>query len=760
LAGIKKGPGWKLLSAYGRVKYRYLMPFYRLYGRIKYPYLLPLYRLLGMAPSTNRGAPAVSSGISEPLSEEAGDTGAKREAAGIQRAMPPRALYSIPEIKDPGAAPPHSASVDVVICVHNALQDVRQCLDSVVQHTRMPYSLIIVDDGSNAETAGYLAQFSQSQGTGLIRNRRARGYTLAANQGLRNSTADYVVLLNSDSVVTPWWLDRLVACAESGNRLGLVGPLSNAASWQSIPEVMDGDDFALNKLPEGTSVCEMGEFVARNSRRLYPRFPFLNGFCLLIKRSVLDDIGFFDEESFGKGYGEENDYCIRARKAGWELAVADDAYVFHQQSRSYSQDRRRELSKQADIALADKHGAVLVSDGAAQCRYDRVLEGVRARVRVLEERESFIERGRHRWEGKRVLFILPAGSCGGGANMVLHEAEAMRRMGVDAGVLNLKRYQEGFEEGYPDNQIPVTYVESEHEIPGVIEDYDGALATLYLSVHWMDGVSADAKIAIGYYIQDFEPLFFAVGSKEHKMAWDSYTLHPNIVRIAKTEWDRATIRQNIGVDSLVGGPTVDIDLYRPRPRRDPDWPARPLRILAMLRPETSRRAPLATLEVLKSISATHGDSIEIILFGCGSDSPEYLGLAAAHPEVSRFRNAGLLSRRQVAWLMNEVDIFVDFSIFQATGLTAMEAMCCGAAVIVPRIGGSTDFVRHGENGMVVDSGSRQNCIETMRHMILDAGQRMRIQRQGIQDICRFFPERGAYHTLEALFSGSCPGGGC
>jgi glycosyltransferase involved in cell wall biosynthesis len=137
-----------------------------------------------------------------------------------------------------------------------------------------------------------------------------------------------------------------------------------------------------------------------------------------------------------------------------------------------------------------------------------------------------------------------------------------------------------------------------------------------------------------------------------------------------------------------------------------------------------------------------------------------LGLAAAHPEVSRFRNAGLLNRRQVAWLMNEVDIFVDFSIFQATGLTAMEAMCCGAAVIVPRIGGSTDFVRHGENGMVVDSGSRQNCIETLHHMILDSGQRMRIQRQGIRDICRFFPERGAYHTLEALFSGSCSGGDC
>src|SRR5262249_50234013 len=145
------------------------------------------------------------------------------------------------------------------------------------------------------------------------------------------------------------------------------------------------------------------------------------------------------------------------------------------------------------------------------------------------------------------------------------------------------------------NQIPVIYADSEHEIGGVIEDYDGALGTLYLSMHWMNGASAESKTAIGYYIQDFEPFFFEPGSREHKLAWESYTMRPDIIRIAKTEWDRDTIKNNIGVGSFVGGPTVDIDLYRPRPRRESDWPARPLRILAMLRPETSRRAPFATV---------------------------------------------------------------------------------------------------------------------------------------------------------------------
>ena len=128
--------------------------------------------------------------------------------------------------------------------------------------------------------------------------------------------------------------DRL---RESDPRIGLVGPLSNTASWQSIPDVRLPDgEWAENPLGEGTTPEDMARSVARYSGRLYPRLPFLNGFCLLIRRQVIDELGRFDEVTFGRGYGEENDYCLRAAKAGWQLAVADDVYVYHRQSRSYS----------------------------------------------------------------------------------------------------------------------------------------------------------------------------------------------------------------------------------------------------------------------------------------------------------------------------------------------------------------------------------------------------------------------------------------
>src|SRR5439155_635 len=126
--------------------------------------------------------------------------------------------------------------------------------------------------------------------------------------------------------------------------IGIIGPLSNAASWQSVPSVRAEDDWAINNPPSGTTPQEMADIVARaavGAREM----PFLNGFCYMIRRAVINRIGLFDELTFGAGYGEENDYSIRARQAGYKLVVATDAYVYHAHSKSYSYERRHILAK-------------------------------------------------------------------------------------------------------------------------------------------------------------------------------------------------------------------------------------------------------------------------------------------------------------------------------------------------------------------------------------------------------------------------------
>ncbi len=349
-----------------------------------------------------------------------------------------RGPIEIPPIPRRPPVGPHTAPVDIVVCVHNALEDVRRCLASVEQHTAPPYRLILVDDGSAPPTRDFLAEFARNRDhVLLLRHETPLGYTRAANQGLRHTEAAFVLLLNSDTVVTPGWLDRMVACAESHPRIGLVGPLSNTASWQSVPRVSLGDDWADNPLPDDLDLEAWAQAIGAQAPRLYPHMPFLNGFCLLIRREVLDQVGLFDETHFPQGYGEENDYALRARAAGWRLALADDAFVYHAQSRSYDHRRRRELSAHADRMLRQLHPPEAIDRGVAYCREGLVLEGIRARVAALPSRLERLHQGRQRFAGRRVLFLLPADAPGGGANVVITEARAMASMGVEVAIFNL-----------------------------------------------------------------------------------------------------------------------------------------------------------------------------------------------------------------------------------------------------------------------------------------------------------------------------------
>ena len=641
-----------------------------------------------------------------------------------------------------------SATVDLIICVHNALPDVQRCLSAVVRYTRWPCQLILVDDASEAECANYLATFAREQGALLIRNDSAQGYTRAANLGLRRSTADFVVMLNSDTIPTPDWLDRLLACAESDPKIGLAGPLSNTASWQSIPQVFGpGGDWAKNEQPSGISAADMASTLAWSSARLYPPVPFLNGFCLLIRRAVLSSVGLFDDENFGEGYGEEDDYCLRARAKGWKLAVADDAYVYHAQSSSYSDERRIQLSERAQERLAAKHGQAIIGRDVGKVQRDRVLEGLRARARVMAWREQLRAEGRARWEGKRILCLLPVRGTGGGANVILQEAEAMRWMGVDVTVVSLAELEPEFKRGYPNLSLPVHYLDDPRELAALAQRFDGVLATQNMSVEWMAWPDQRGCPVRGYYVQDFEPWFFPDGSVDQVRALRSYTLLPDLVCVTKTEWTRATVLQQTGAECVVVGPSVDVDLHRPRPRRDGDWPERAVRIAAMIRPESPRRQPAFTMQALRAIERQFGRQVEVILFGCPTRAPGFQAL----PRDFRWHNAGVLNRSQMAFLLNEVDIFVDFSSFQAMGLTALEAMACGVAVVVPQAGGAGSYAVTGKNSLVIDASSPAAAQQALATLVTQHELRLELQRMAIRDSVSYFPERAAVRVLAALF---------
>lgn len=277
-----------------------------------------------------------------------------------------------------------SRRVDVVIPVYNALEDVKKCLESLeIYQDGFEVRVIIVNDDSDVKTSAYLRHFcTVKHGFVLLENPQNQGYTKTVNNGLRISDAPYVIALNSDTVVTSGWLSGLHACITSDPKIGIAGPLSNAASWQTVPELMDADGFKVNQLPEGMSPDDFAGLVKSLESKNYPRVNVINGFCFMIRREVIDRIGFMDEENFPVGYGEENDFCIRAANAGFELAIADNSYVFHAKSKSFGHDTRKTLSQQGQEALVRVHGKRKVQNLTKNLRHHPVLDKVRADLLV------------------------------------------------------------------------------------------------------------------------------------------------------------------------------------------------------------------------------------------------------------------------------------------------------------------------------------------------------------------------------------------
>ena len=240
--------------------------------------------------------------------------------------------------------------------MYDAADDLERCIDSVLAHSAGDYRLILIDDASpDPAISAYfdaLARRGISQLV-LLKNERNLGFTLNANRGMRAARPQSdVVLLNSDTVVTSGWLAALARCAQSDSTIGTVTPFSNNAEICSLPRFCQN-----NPWPVTLDTEPMVEALARAAVPTYPDLPTGVGFCFYIRRALLDAIGVFDP-AFGLGYGEENDYCLRAVGAGFRNVLCEDAFVLHTGGSSFG-DKRSELAERNMKILLERHPGYL-----------------------------------------------------------------------------------------------------------------------------------------------------------------------------------------------------------------------------------------------------------------------------------------------------------------------------------------------------------------------------------------------------------------
>jgi len=293
----------------------------------------------------------------------------------------------------PAAGAPEGPAI--VVPIHDAADDVLRCVESVLAHAPADAAIVLVDDASrDAELRAWLDGLpARDPRTTVLRNADNLGFVASANRGLAAAAGRDVLLLNSDTMVPAGFVERLRSAARATPATGLVTPFTNSGEIFTLPGLLDGPDP-----PSPAALARADAAVAATSPREYALVPTGHGFCLWMNAAVLRRVGTLDEAAFGRGYGEENDLCERARASGFETRLCDDLFVWHRGGASFGAERETLVASHLDL-LEQRH------------------PGYRERIRVFVERDPLApHRARVRGEAERMasarapamLFVLHA----------------------------------------------------------------------------------------------------------------------------------------------------------------------------------------------------------------------------------------------------------------------------------------------------------------------------------------------------------------
>jgi GT2 family glycosyltransferase/glycosyltransferase involved in cell wall biosynthesis len=313
--------------------------------------------------------------------------------------------------------------IDVVVPVYRDLEVTRNCLESVLgaRNTTLIRLRIHNDASPEPEVTTYLRQLAREQPEiFLMENERNLGFVGTVNVAMRAALqcADSlgVVLLNSDTEVAADWIDRLFAHAQSNPAVGTVTALSNNATICSFPRL------GANAMPAGCKTAQLDALAAAVNAGEAVAIPTGVGYCMLITRRCLETVGLFDEEAFGRGYGEENDFCMRASALGFRHLLALDVFVQHVGEVSFADDSKRgkvlaeQLIRERYPDYARRVADFVASDPGAVARIRLTLALWRA--------------------GGRPVHALVTHDCGGGTER--HVQEVAQRLGQEGHVVILR----------------------------------------------------------------------------------------------------------------------------------------------------------------------------------------------------------------------------------------------------------------------------------------------------------------------------------
>jgi glycosyltransferase involved in cell wall biosynthesis/Tfp pilus assembly protein PilF len=568
----------------------------------------------------------------------------------------------------------HEEKCEIIIVVHNALSYVQRCIDSIQKYTDISYSITIVDNNSNYETKNYLRSIKDIT---LITNKKNYGFGYANNQAIRQSNSKYICFLNSDTIVTKNWLSNLISCLENNNA-GIVGPVSNSVSSE-IQQV----DFDYIHCTSNNNDSKIQEFSEKRSIQFKEKIAETNrliGFCMLTKKSILEQSGIFDDRY--EFNFEDDDLCLNVIEQGYKLYCALDSFVYHFGGQTFK-DRFKETTHNPTL---EKSKNLFTKKW-----YDT------NRIKEIHKKKEKLS----------IIYLLASDSPSGGVKVVFEQANRLKDRGHDVSIYCNKHESDS----WFDLHAPIFYFTDHQEIP----KSDIAIGTYFSTLPILQKLESTLKIHLcqGYEVSLYDP------EKEKAIILTIKDDYRRIKeKIVVSKWLKEQIDSEFNTDTCYIPNGIDKYVFSLNKHEKNKIP----RILVVGNYNLEIKGVHIALEAVKK----YQENNKITIVRLASEKTK-------NDEEFEFHDMSKMIQDDIAKIYDSCDVTVCASYkVEGFSLPPLESMASGTPVITTDSGGVNDYAINNQNSLIVSPGNSKAIHHALCLLLTNETLYSRLVEQGLQ----------------------------
>lgn len=548
---------------------------------------------------------------------------------------------------------------DIIIPVYKAPEWVKLCVYALFTNTdsKLINKVYLINDCDDEFTINCLKNLKTKYGSKVIikQNPENLGFIKTVNRGLELTTADYVLLLNSDCLLAQNTIKKLIQHLQNDPKIGLICPLASNAANLTIP------------IPEGWNYTQVDAFLEQHFSGQNFDACTIVGNCLILTRNCLDKVGKLDE-SYGTGYGEETDYQFKAMQKGFTAKVAIDTYVFHKAEASFGKSKEKQARLQKNRDLFFSRWGEKYKTELTKYKQNNPIKYI----------NSHLPKDVWQPKVKTLFYIDGIVQNAGGVHAVIDIVNYLTINGESINIVYNLKYP--YKENMLFNPIPAV------KIPDI--SFEQIVSTVWKTAFEARAIAGRSEAKLLSFVQGYES-YFENGTKYGTVEL-SYKLSNSILTISK--YLQKELQSVFQEPSQVIPNGINYDLIHLASPKS----SSPATITFILR-GNAMKGDWLLMDIIKKLGNQNSKlNINIVSIEKTISLP-----AITNPNIKTHLLTGPQERTTIYQLLQESTIYVDASLSEGFGLTALEAMASGCVPVVSNSMGINEYIQHNHNGIII-----------------------------------------------------------